>query len=425
MILIFQIIAVFINILLFLITIRNLKYNLKIMYIVLLLFQLIFVFPIILEWIFGIQDYSYKFPGFDRALNDIATNICYSLFVIIVSISFFICGKKINVNKITILKDIRESLFNLKINRLLYVLFMILMYFPIILALLSPDPAKYFTEYAYFQKYSNFASESELWYHRNVLKIGGFISLISIVVVKLFSKKNFFSNLLIYIAAISTGILNGKRTLFALIIFAILSVDILKSSIGKFPYRKVFFSFIIIVSYFIAYAFIVDKFTKNVKFLDSLRLYFFRDIDVKFSIYALLNPEEYKILDFWGQSYLYNLLFYVPRQWWPNKPYPYDIYVTSSALGYPSGTVLPWNFQTSFFGEALSNLGWFGIPFSIMIINKFVRISERSNNSLIFILCIFIIMFSFMNHFGSYKNYLIIWIFIFFINKIKKNRINK
>ena len=68
MILIFQIIAVFINILLFLITIRNLKYNLKIMYIVLLLFQLIFVFPIILEWIFGIQDYSYKFPGFDRAL---------------------------------------------------------------------------------------------------------------------------------------------------------------------------------------------------------------------------------------------------------------------------------------------------------------------------------------------------------------------
>ena len=66
---------------------------------------------------------------------------------------------------------------------------MILMYFPIILALLAPDPAKYFTEYAYFQKYSNFASESELWYHRNVFKIGGFISLISIVIVKLFSKK--------------------------------------------------------------------------------------------------------------------------------------------------------------------------------------------------------------------------------------------
>src|SRR5699024_9751301 len=116
---------------------------------------------------------------------------------------------------------------------------------------------------------------SELWFHKELLGNAGYISLISILITKTFSKNTIFNNFLIYSAAITTGFLNGKRTLFTLIIFAILSVDILKTPKGKFPYKKIIFNILLIILVFVSYAFIIDKHTRNVSTIDNLRLYFF------------------------------------------------------------------------------------------------------------------------------------------------------
>ncbi|GAB2318565.1 hypothetical protein IRB23SM22_08230 [Alkalibacterium sp. s-m-22] len=422
--LLLQIIAVVINLILFLSVFKKAKYNLRIIYVTLLIFQVVFVLPVVLEWIFGIQDYSYKSPGFDKALNDITTNMIYSFFIIITPITLYFTGRK-NKSKGVVIGDIRASILKLKINREIYVISVILMFLPLLLAFLAPSPDKYLTEYAFFQRFGVLASDSEWWYHRNIMRIGGFVSLIFILVTKLFSKNTKFNNFLIYSAAIIAGVLNGKRTLLAFIVFAILAVDILKSSKGKFPMKKIVTSGLFILTFFVGYAFLIDKHTANVTTLDNLRLYFFRDIDVKFSIYALLSPDQYRVLDHWGQSYLFNVLFYIPRNLWPNKPYPYDTYVTAAALGYPPGTILSWNFQTSIFGEALSNFGWFGIPFILTLISKFIKMSERSENPIINVLCIFIIMFSFMNHFGSWRNYFIIWLFLILFNKVKFRSVSR
>ena len=429
MIILLQIISLCINTLILSNVLSKIKNNLRITHAVLLIFQVIFVFPIVLEWLFGIQDYRYKSLGFHQALNDNTTNIIYSLFIILVPLLFFFSIKK-NNSKGIIVEDIRSIILNLRISRGLYVISFTLMFLPFLLALISPSPDKYLAHYAYFQRFRRLATEAELWYHSNIMSIGGFIALIFILITKLFSKNSKLDNFVIYCAAIITGVLNGKRTVLAFIIFGILAVDILKSPKGKFPIKKTIISGIFIVLFFIGYAFLMDKHAANVTIIDNLRLYFFRDIDVKFSIYALLNPEEYRILDYWGQSYLFNILFYIPRSFWPNKPYPYDIYVTAAALGYPPGTILSWNFQTSIFGEALSNLGWYGIPFILILINKFIKVSERSRNPIINILCLFIIMFSFMNHFGTWRNYFIIWLFLCVSNKVKlkstsKKRITK
>lgn len=428
-VILFQIIAVIINIVIFIFTIRKLRYRLKTMHIVLFMYQVIYVLPIILEWIFGIQDYSYKYIGFQKALNDTNTNICYSIFVIITSISLFILSNKKNNTKDVTLVDIRDILKNFKINPKVYIIFFILMFLPLILALFSPSPSKYFNEYAYFQKYGSLVGETELWYHNKIMKVGGSVSLLSIIITKFFSKNNFTNNFIIYTAAIITGILNGKRTLFAFIVLGVLIVEILKSEKGKFPYKKIIFGSILIIVVFKSYGFIINKSLSNVSNIDELRLYFFRDIDVKFSIYALLNPQEYKILEFWGQSYLFNMLFYIPRNLWSGKPYPYDIYLTSAVLGYKSFNIISWNFQISFFGEALSNLGWLGIPISLLLLNKFIKISEKSNNLFIIMLCIFIVGFSFMNHFGSYKNIFVIWLILIcknkFINRKREKRYYK
>ena len=387
-----------------------------------LIFQAIYVLPIVFRWLLGVQDYSNKFPGFEEALNDTTTDLYYSLFVIIISLGMFFWGNK---NKGIEVKDLKESISNIKVKREYYIIIVLLMFIPLIVALLAPSPEKYLFEYAYFQTNSVISTEVELWYHQNILRIAGVISLLAIILTKLFSKNTFLNNVIIYSAAIITGILNGKRTLFAFIILGILAVDILKAPKGRFPFKKIITSVSIIFFTFIFYAFVIDKQMVNVSTLDNIRLYFFRDVDVKYAIYSLLNPNYYKILDYWGQSYLYNISFYIPRTWWIDKPYPFDIYVTSSVLNLPPDTVLPWSFQTSLFGEALANLSWLGIVFTLVIIHQFIRISERTENPVIILLCIFIIVRSFMNHFGSYSLFIIIWIILMiynkFINKTKNH----
>src|SRR5699024_3823827 len=123
------------------------KNKLKMLDIVLLLFQAVFVVPIDFEWMFGIQDYSYKSPGFHAALNDSTTNILYSLFTILVSLLLYFYSKKETISNNSY--DIKESLMNLKINRNIYLLFVMLMFLPAILVFFAPSPEKYLTQYAY------------------------------------------------------------------------------------------------------------------------------------------------------------------------------------------------------------------------------------------------------------------------------------
>ncbi len=418
MVILFQIFAILINAFYFIKTLKNLHYNLKIIYVILLLFQVIFVLPIIIEWFFGVQDYSSKSLRFEMALNDSTTSVIYSLFVIIISSAFYFYGKK-NKNNNPLLNDFHNIIKKIRIDKAILPFIFFMMFIPLFLAFFSPSPEKYFTEYAYFQRFSIYASRYELWYHRNVMKIGGYLALLSVVIYRLLSRNHCLNTILIIIAAIIAGILDGKRTLFAFILFAIIAVDILKTPKGKFPIIKMTITSLFILTFFIWYAFIIDKHPVGVDSIDNLRLYFFRDVDVKFSIYALLNPDKFRMLEYWGQSYLFNLFQFVPREIWMNKPYPYDTYLTAVALGYSPGTIISWNYQTSLFGEAISNLGWLGIPFSIFMIIKFISISERTRNPLIIALALFIVMFSFMNHFGSFSFYFIIWVILMIKTKIK------
>lgn len=417
MVLIFQIVALLTNLYIFVNTLYKIKKELKAIYIVLFLFQIIFVIPIAFEFILGPQDFTRHSPGYQLAIEDALTNIIYSLFTVIVSISFYILGKRKMKTNIGF-DDIKETLSKIKINRVLFILCSLLMFIPIVLLIFSPSPEKYLFEYAYFQRIPESVSEMESLYHNTIMRYAGVASLVFIVITRFFSKNDLFSSIVIYSAALVTGILNGKRTLFAWIILAILGIDILKSPRGKFPFNKVFLNGAIILGYFIGYAYLVDKTTDNLSSIDNLRLYFFRDFDVKFTIYSLINPNDINIIDYWGQSFLYNLTMFIPRDFWANKPYPYDIYVTAATLGYPTGTLVGWSFQTSFFGESLTNLGWFGIPFSIYVYKKIIEISERSRNPIIIALCIFIIVQSFMNHFGTFVVYFSLWLLLIIFNNI-------
>lgn len=415
---VFQITSVVINLIVFFINSNRIKQKFDIKIIALMIFQIVYVVPIVNNWVFSLPNFSYKYPVYQEALEDKNTDFLYSIFTIVVPLilNFYIKKHKGKVNNFIDLKDIVK---NMKINRNIFLLSIILMYLPLILILFSPSPDKYFT-YAYFQKYSYLATSAELWYHFKIMKIAQIISLISILIVRNFGKRDVVNSILIYTAAISTGLINGKRTIFAMILLAILVVDILKAPKGKFPFVRAFITFVSIVSFFVLYANLINKHTYSFSQLDDLRLYFFRDFDVKMSLYCLLYPEKQKILDFWGQSYLYNITFYVPRSLWENKPYPYAYYATSASLGYSEPILLKWTVQTSFFGELIANFHLLGIPVGIWMMNLFIDVSQRTYNSVIILLSMFIVIFSFLNHFIAFAYYFVFWLVLYCYHNFKR-----
>jgi len=102
---------------------------------------------------------------------------------------------------------------------------------------------------------------------------------------------------------------------------------------------------------------------------DNLRIDFFRDNRVEMAVFAMLHPERMQILDYRGQSLLYDVLFFVPRSMWPDKPWPYAIYFTSSMLTLYPPRSLGWGMTTSWLDEMVANFGWWGMlaaPLSLL-----------------------------------------------------------
>ena len=109
MVILLQIVVVFLNLLLIPRTFRRIKNGLRIIHVVLLIFQVVYVFLILLEWAFGIQDYAYKSPGFHDALNDTATGVIYTIFVLFTSLALYFSGNKNGNNRIVALvEDIQK-----------------------------------------------------------------------------------------------------------------------------------------------------------------------------------------------------------------------------------------------------------------------------------------------------------------------------
>lgn len=106
------------------------------------------------------------------------------------------------------------------------------------------------------------------------------------------------------------------------------------------------------------------------------RIDYGRDLQIKTSVYALEHPELGKVLEYAGQSYKGEALFFVPRSVWPEKPLPYSQYLTAAALG-TSPRDFGWGITTSWLDEALSNLGWWGLLFGPASLAIFCRAGDR------------------------------------------------
>ena len=115
---------------------------------------------------------------------------------------------------------------------------------------------------------------------------------------------------------------------------------------------------------------------------ESLRMDFGHDGDIKLAIYSELYLPDRPILDYRFQSAIFNVTFFIPRTYWPEKPWPYYCYLTARALGIHNATALTWGFTSSVLGEAIANCGWLGMLVAPLLFRILCHVGHRSRSVL-------------------------------------------
>ena len=250
----------------------------------------------------------------------------------------------------------------------------------------APDPKIYFT-YSYF--YTNVYNKMsvEYLYHANIVNRLCFVSILFIII-QYFSRnqrrivENIY-NIDILIAILLCTWINGKRAVLIFILFGILSVDFLDSTNSYKKILKKTMVFVTVsIAYFALFSFITGKQSES-DFFDLYNMYFSRLGCEKLAIYDQLYTN--KMLEFPGQTILYDLLFFVPREIWPDKPSFFATYFTGYAYFGDGSHFLPDNLLVNIWTEFYANFGFFGHFFALSVVILMAKKAEKSSSFFVYL----------------------------------------
>jgi hypothetical protein len=142
---------------------------------------------------------------------------------------------------------------------------------------------------------------------------------------------------------------------------------------------------------------------------DNVRIDYGRDHEIKMAIYAELYPNEMQILEYRGESLLFDLGMYVPREMWPEKPFPYAQYVTSAMLRTPP-RLWGWGMTTSWLDEAIANFGWLGMLLGPLVLSVICRVGDATRNALVVGLTILVGSLLLAVHLPAFMPIFILWL---------------
>ena len=94
-----------------------------------------------------------------------------------------------------------------------------------------------------------------------------------------------------------------------------------------------------------------------------------------------MNVLGRQIVDYPGETILSFILFFVPRQIWPTKPFQHYQYLTSSILRVPI-TQLPAGTTPSGFEMFFANFGLLGMPLFALALVLFIKLFDSSNTTM-------------------------------------------
>ena len=341
-------------------------------YIVKIVFYIFFVLPLLFDLFIGIPDYK-RYPGVREASNDELTNFIYCIYIIFVSVIWYFTGrsKKRDVifNKFSLTRNISS-----KRRRFLITLLYFCSIFPLVLLIFSPEPM-FYLEYGGIVELEDKAVKD---FH-NYIALCTVMSVVSCAGLLMISNKlKPFMILYVFSITFISSWLNGKRAVVSiaciLLVYAFWSKGLLKGKrliVAGLLVILIFSSFTLLYQYNVRDINIAEDY-----FYENIRIDYGRDDVTKLTIYSELNPDKSRILEFRGQSILFYLTAFVPRESFPNKPWPYAVYMTSSVLGLTNNTYIGWGMTTSWLEEAIANFSWGGMVLGPLFISLICRIGD-------------------------------------------------
>ncbi|WP_153522133.1 O-antigen polymerase [Companilactobacillus halodurans] len=384
-------------------------------------FDLLYVFPILIELILG--DAHTGYYGFILAQNDVATSIVYSIFVLTFEILFYIYIKsQAKKNKKFYLMEsmalVRDKLSN---SKMFLVLFGILLLIPIFGIIFAPNPADYFKIGA-FPMNRIMANSDEIAFNDNIAKFCKYFGFLGIIGIKLYDKNHSFILLILRIVSlISVTLLDGKRTLFAFLILILFAIDFIFSKNKSRLILKGFFLAVVISLYFVLYSYVTGKYEYNTNWYSVISEYFFKGNAVKVAIYSVLHPDKLHILDYHFQTFYYDLFYFVPRNIWLSKPLTYPDYYSSAVFGFETVRNVGWYFQTNVFAEFISNIGIMGVFLGPLFILLLCNVVNNSKNlfSMMFGVS-FIVLIELFEYSDLVKIVFLIWVILLVVTKLSR-----
>ena len=407
----FEFLAIFTNTLwLFFILNRFLKGFRSSVLVIIPIFYIFFVFPLILDFVVGPPSY-YKHPGFMIASKDYATRIIYSIYIIFIPFILYKYGK----NKCVI--NNFDFNVNYKVRFILYIILIL----PFFLVLVSPNPEIYLN---YAASTKGLLNLEEKEFHSFIVLCCRMSVLAYIILIFIRRGSIFLYSILLSPFIFIDIWIYGKRSIVAT--FLVLLVFVLwKKGIVR-GFGIIIIGIMSLIFIFLFSHIYQEQVRDHIdysferKYL-NFRIDYGRDDVTKLAIFSELNPNEIKILDFRGESFLFYLTFFVPRDIWPEKPYPYAQYVTS-AVFLSEPRLWGWGITTSIFEEMIANFSWLGMIIAPFVIAGICRIGDSFNNALISIFSIFIAILLMTLHLTAYMAIFILWLFTIIFLKLKRNK---
>lgn len=91
-----------------------------------------------------------------------------------------------------------------------------------------------------------------------------------------------------------------------------------------------------------------------------------RDYTLRHVIYRS-NWTGSELVPYRGATYIFLMTAYVPRVYWPGKPWPAPVYLTSDVFDRDADQLLGWGFGLGFMEELIMNFGYLGILGCLLI----------------------------------------------------------
>lgn len=376
------------------------------------------VVPIFVESFWGYDDFMFFLKNMYYASQDQSVHYVYCIFVCVTMALFWVVGEYLCQKRVDL---IDEECNHYQANIYLFFFLLLGILSPVIALIGAPDPSIYLT-FARFYKYTFNPFDASVLYYMVVIKHVVYFAFLSTILLYFFNDdKNKAYNFIVLIGVILITWFEGKRSFLIFSLMAIIAVDIIRNRYveqrGKLIIKAAVFTFISVI-FFVIYKEYTGK-NVDTDFLSQYNQYYSRMACVKTAIYSVLQGES--VLQYPGQSFLYDVFFFVPRGFWPEKPAMFVKYFTAYAMNRKNLDFLSWNLITNMWCEFIANIGVIGYVLGVALTTLVAKITDLTSNIFVRMWGMIFIALYFM--FGF--EYLVLIVYIAFIVSLVAQKVRE